>query len=160
MQKRLVIAEKPSQAQAYAAALGVKERGNGYVEGNGYIISWCYGHLAELADCAVYNAEYAKWTLKDLPIIPDTYRYTITPDKRKQFELLKTLLRSDGISEIVNACDAGREGEAIFRTVYSLAGCTKPIKRLWISSMGADMVETPWRSRSRNRDGFLAILSG
>ena len=150
MQKRLVIAEKPSQAQAYAAALGAKERGNGYVEGKGYVISWCYGHLAELADCAVYNAEYAKWTLKDLPIIPDTYRFTITPDKRKQFELLKTLLRSDGISEVINACDAGREGESIFRTVYELSGCTKPIKRLWISSMEETSI----------REGFQNLRDG
>ena len=150
MQKRLVIAEKPSQAQAYAAALGVTERGNGYVEGNGYIISWCFGHLAELADCSVYNPDYAKWMLKDLPIIPDTYRYTVTPEKRKQFEILKTLLISDGVSEVVNGCDAGREGEAIFRTVYELAGCAKPIKRLWISSMEEAAI----------REGFQNLRDG
>ena len=150
MQKRLVIAEKPSQAQAYAAALGVTERGSGYVEGSGYIISWCFGHLAELADASVYNADYAKWTLKDLPIIPDSYCYTVTPEKRKQFEILKTLLLSDGVSEVVNGCDAGREGEAIFRTVYELAGCAKPIKRLWISSMEENAI----------REGFQNLRDG
>ena len=150
MQYKLVIAEKPSQAQAYAAALGVTGRGNGFLEGSGYIISWCYGHLAELSDASVYNADYAKWNLKDLPIIPENYRFTIAPDKRKQFEILRAHLRSESVSEVINACDAGREGEAIFRTVYYLAGCTKPMKRLWISSMEENAI----------REGFQNLRDG
>ena len=150
MQSKLVIAEKPSQAQAYAAALGITGQGNGFLEGSGYIISWCYGHLAELSDASAYNADYAKWNLKDLPIIPENYRLTVAPDKRKQFEILRALLRSDSVSEVINACDAGREGEAIFRTVYHLAGCTKPMKRLWISSMEENAI----------REGFQTMRDG
>ena len=148
--KRLVIAEKPSVAKSIASALGVKERGEGYMEGNGYLISWCFGHLAELSDAATYNADYAKWKLKDLPIIPENFRFSIAPDKRNQFDVLRTLLRREDVEEVVNACDAGREGELIFRTVYHLAGCSKPMKRLWISSM----------EESAIRDGFQNLKSG
>ena len=133
--QKLVIAEKPSVAQSIAAVIGAKQKHDGYLSGNDYIVSWCLGHLAELADASAYNTDYARWNMKDLPIIPTDYRYTVAPDKRKQFDVLRELLRSPEISEVINACDAGREGELIFRTVYGMAGCTKPMKRLWISSM-------------------------
>ena len=133
--QKLVIAEKPSVAQSIAAVIGAKQKHDGYLSGNGYSVSWCLGHLAELSDASVYNTDYARWNMKDLPIIPTDYRYTVAPDKRKQFDVLRELLRSPDTSEVINACDAGREGELIFRTVYGMAGCTKPIKRLWISSM-------------------------
>ena len=132
---RLVIAEKPSVAKSLAAVLGATTRKDGYLEGNGWLVSWCLGHLAGLADAATYNPDYAKWRYDDLPILPETWRFTIAKDKRDQFDVLRTLLRREDVTEVVNACDAGREGELIFRTVYCLAGCTKPMKRLWISSM-------------------------
>ena len=147
---RLVIAEKPSVAQSIAAVLNAKQRRDGYLEGGGYIVSWCFGHLAELADAAVYNADYAKWSLKDLPIVPYSYRFTVREDKRKQFDVLRALLRREDVSEVINACDAGREGELIFRTVYCLAGCSKPMCRLWISSMEDDAI----------RDGFQQLRPG
>ena len=132
---RLVIAEKPSVAQSIAAVLGAKSRHDGYLEGGGYIVSWCFGHLAELADAAVYNADDAKWTLAALPIIPTSFRFIVHADKQKQFDILRELMRREDVAEVVNACDAGREGELIFRFVYEQADCRKPFKRLWISSM-------------------------
>ena len=147
---RLVIAEKPSVAQSIAAVLGAKSRHDGYLEGGGYIVSWCFGHLAELADAAVYNADDAKWTLAALPIIPAPFRFIIRSDKQNQFDILRELMRRVDMTEVVNACDAGREGELIFRTVYCLAGCTKPILRLWISSMEDDAI----------RSGFQQLKSG
>ena len=132
---KLVIAEKPSVAKSLAAVLGAATRKDGYLEGNGWLVSWCLGHLAGLADAATYNPDYAKWCYDDLPILPETWRFTIAKDKRDQFDVLRTLLRREDVTEVVNACDAGREGELIFRTVYCLAGCQKSMKRLWISSM-------------------------
>ena len=132
---KLVIAEKPSVAKSIASVLGAGKRENGYVEGNGYIVSWCFGHLAEFASADVYDAKYEKWSYADLPIIPDPWEYAVSRDKAQQFNLLKSLMLRADVSEVINACDAGREGEAIFRTVYNLAGCDKPMKRLWISSM-------------------------
>ena len=114
---QLVIAEKPSVAQSLAAVLGAGQRREGYLEGNGWLVSWCVGHLAELADAAAYNPAYAKWRKEDLPILPESWRFTIAKDKRDQFDVLRTLLRREDVSEVVNACDAGREGELIFRTV-------------------------------------------
>ena len=149
---RLVIAEKPSVAQSIAAVLNAKKRHDGYLEGSGYLVSWCFGHLAELADAAAYNADYAKWTMKDLPIVPMNYRFTIREDKRKQFDILRGLLRREDVSEVVNACDAGREGELIFRTVYCLAGCSKPILRLWISSMEDDAIHAGFKQLKSGRD--------
>ena len=149
---RLVIAEKPSVAQSIAVVLNAKKRHDGYLEGSGYLVSWCFGHLAELADAAAYNADYAKWTMKDLPIVPTSYRFTIREDKRKQFDILRGLLRREDVSEVVNACDAGREGELIFRTVYCLAGCSKPILRLWISSMEDDAIHAGFKQLKSGRD--------
>ena len=150
--QRLVIAEKPSVAQSIAAVIGAKQKHDGYLTGGGYAVSWCLGHLAELSDASAYNADYAKWNMKDLPIIPVSYRFTIAPDKRKQFNVLRELLRSPEISEVINACDAGREGELIFRTVYHLAGCTKPMKRLWISSMEESSIREGFQNLRPGRD--------
>ena len=132
---RLVIAEKPSVAQSLASVIGAATRKDGYLEGNGWRVSWCLGHLAGLADAHAYNPDYAKWRYDDLPILPVDWKVTVDKSKRKQFDLLKQLMNALDVTEVVNACDAGREGELIFRGVYELAGCTKPIKRLWISSM-------------------------
>lgn len=132
---KLVIAEKPSVALSLAAVLGARQRHDGYLSGNGYLVSWCYGHLAELAGADVYDEKYAKWRYDDLPILPAGWRFTLKADKAKQFELLRDLMRREDVTEVINACDAGREGELIFRTVYYMAGCTKTMKRLWISSM-------------------------
>ena len=147
---QLVIAEKPSVAQSLAAVIGATARKDGYLEGNGWLVSWCVGHLAELADAAAYNPAYAKWRKEDLPILPESWRFTIAKDKRDQFDVLRTLLRREDVSEVVNACDAGREGELIFRTVYALAGCSKPISRLWISSMEDEAI----------REGFAHLRPG
>lgn len=132
---QLVIAEKPSVARSIAAVLGATQGHEGYLTGGGSIVSWCFGHLAGLSDASAYHPDFAKWRLQDLPILPEPFQFTIAPDKQKQFAVLRELLRAPDVSEVVNACDAGREGELIFRTVYELAGCTKPMKRLWISSM-------------------------
>ena len=132
---RLVIAEKPSVAASIAAALGVKEKKDGYIEGGGYLISWCVGHLVQLAEAAAYGEQYKKWSFDSLPILPEEWQYAVDPDKGKQFKTLKELMHRADVSEVVNACDAGREGELIFRFVYEVAGCKKPMRRLWISSM-------------------------
>ena len=132
---RLVVCEKPSVAKSIAAVLDAKKREDGYLFGNGFIVSWCFGHLAELADADAYDEKYGKWRQEDLPILPDAWQYTVARDKKKQLDLLKTLMNRDDVSEVINACDAGREGELIFRTVYYLNKCRKPMKRLWISSM-------------------------
>lgn len=133
---KLVIAEKPSVAFALSKALGIKGgRKDGYIEGGGYYISWCIGHLIALAEPNLYDEKYAKWKYADLPIMPDEFKYKISGDKNKQFKVIKDLMRKKEVTEIINACDAGREGELIFRLVYNQAECKKPMKRLWISSM-------------------------
>ncbi len=132
---RLVITEKPSAAQSISAVLQAEKQEGGFFSGGDWLVSWCVGHLAELAEPAVYDPKYDKWRREDLPILPDSWRFTIRKDRRGQFDTLRTLMRREDVSEVINACDAGREGELIFRTVYHLAGCTKPVKRLWISSM-------------------------
>ena len=131
----LVIAEKPSVAQTIAAVLGAKEKKDGFLTGSGYIVSWCVGHLVGLAEAATYGEQYKKWSYDSLPILPQEWKYTVASDKEKQFKTLKELMHRADVSEVVNACDAGREGELIFRFVYEMAGCKKPMRRLWISSM-------------------------
>lgn len=131
----LVIAEKPSVAQTIAAVLGAKEKKDGFLTGNGYLVSWCVGHLVGLSEAAAYGEQYKKWSYDSLPILPQEWKYTVAADKEKQFKTLKELMHRADVSEVVNACDAGREGELIFRFVYETAGCKKPIHRLWISSM-------------------------
>ncbi len=132
---KLIISEKPSVGKSIAAVLGANERKDGYFMGNGYLVSWCFGHLAELAEAAAYDERYAKWRYEDLPILPESWQYSVARDKGKQLALLNTLMHRADVSEVINACDAGREGESIFRTVYLLNKCDKPMKRLWISSM-------------------------
>ena len=132
---KLIIAEKPSVALAIAKALNIKGSRDGYIENGEYIISWCVGHLVAAAFPEEYDAKYSKWNYADLPIIPDNFKYKIYGDKQKQFKVVKSLMSRKDVSEIINACDAGREGELIFRLVYNMANCKKPIKRLWISSM-------------------------
>ena len=132
---KLVITEKPSVAKSISAVLGADKRRDGYCEGGNYLVSWCFGHLAELASAEVYDEAYARWSREQLPIIPESWQYSVGRDKKKRLDLLTELMRRSDVTEIINACDAGREGELIFRTVYLLAGCVKPVKRLWISSM-------------------------
>ena len=132
---KLVITEKPSVAKSISAVLGADKRRDGYFEDENYLVSWCFGHLAELASAEVYDEAYARWSREQLPIIPESWQYSVGRDKKKQLDLLTELMRRSDVTEIINACDAGREGELIFRTVYLLAGCVKPVKRLWISSM-------------------------
>ena len=139
---KLVICEKPSVGAAVAAALGVTGRKDGYIEGNGYLISWCIGHLVQLSDAAAYGEQYKKWSYDSLPILPQEWKYTVAADKGKQFKILKDLMHRADVSEVVNACDAGREGELIFRFVYHQAGCKKPFTRLWISSMETDAIKS------------------
>ena len=139
---KLVICEKPSVGVSISSVMGLKSRHDGYIEGSGYIVSWCFGHLAGLANAEVYDEKYLKWRYDDLPILPGKWEYTIRKDKMKQFELLRELLNRVDVTEVINACDAGREGELIFRTVYYLSGCTKPMKRLWISSMEDSAIQT------------------
>ena len=137
---KLVISEKPSVAQSIAKVLGATSRKDGYIEGNGYIVTWCIGHLAAMANAEVYDEKYAKWRCDDLPIVPQKWEYVPEKDKAKQFDVIRELMNRDDVDEIINACDAGREGELIFRTVYYLAGCTKTMKRLWISSLEDESV--------------------
>lgn len=132
---KLVLAEKPSVAQSLAKVLGANKRCDGYLEGNGYIVSWCVGHLVELSPPEAYDETYAKWRLSDLPILPATWKYQVSASTRKQFGILKKLMKRDDVESLVCATDAGREGELIFRLVYHQAGCRKPFERLWISSM-------------------------
>ena len=132
---KLVICEKPSVAKSIASALGVTSRADGYFEGGGWLISWCIGHLVGLADAAAYDDRYKKWRYEDLPILPAPFHYVVSEEKADQFHILRSLMERPDVTELVNACDAGREGELIFRLVYEAAGCSKPFSRLWISSM-------------------------
>lgn len=132
---KLVVAEKPSVAMSYAKVLGANSRKDGYLEGNGYLVSWCIGHLVELAPPNVYDAKYVKWSIADLPILPQQWQYLVSASTKKQFGILQKLMHRPDVDSIVNSCDSGREGELIFRLVYQQAGCKKPFSRLWLSSM-------------------------
>ena len=131
----LVVAEKPSVGAAYAKVLGATNRQDGYWEGNGYLVSWCVGHLVELAPPNVYDAKYVKWSIADLPILPEKWQYLVSTSTKKQFGILQKVMNRPDVDSIVCATDAGREGELIFRLVYQQAGCKKPFSRLWLSSM-------------------------
>ena len=150
MLTRLIVTEKPSVAMRYASVLGVKGRQDGYLEGRGYLISWCFGHLWGLADADAYDPKYKKWNQTDLPILPTTWQYQLLPGSQKQMALLRRLMDREDVTEIVNACDPGREGELIFRNVYNLAQCTKPMLRLWVSSMEDEAI----------REGFARLRPG
>ena len=147
---KLVIAEKPSVAFALAKVLGAYQRQDGYMEGNGYLVSWCVGHLVGLAQPDAYDEVYKKWRRDSLPIIPKNWKWEVADDKRTQFKILKDLMFRSDVEEIICATDAGREGELIFRLVYYQAGCKKPFKRLWISSMEDDAI----------KDGFDNLREG
>ncbi len=138
---KLIIAEKPSVASTIAKVLEAKTRCDGYVEGNGYIISWCIGHLVELAQPEAYGSQLAKWDIKDLPILPTKFEFVVSDGKTEQMAVLLGLMNRDDVTEVVNGCDAGREGELIFRLVYNFAQCKKPMTRLWISSMEDSAIE-------------------
>ena len=146
MSETLIIAEKPSVAATIAAALGAKEKKDGYIAGNGCLVSWCVGHLVQLAEAAAYGEQYKKWSYDSLPILPQEWQYAVASDKGKQFKILKDLMHRADVSEVVNACDAGREGELIFRFVYEVAGCKKPMRRLWISSMEESAIKAGFAS--------------
>jgi len=147
---QLVIAEKPSVANSIADVLGANERCDGYRQGNGYIVSWCVGHLVELVQPQEYGEQYEKWNYDTLPIMPEEWKYEVKKDVKKQFDIVSKLMNSGDVSEVVCATDAGREGELIFRLAYNQAGCRKPILRLWISSM----------EESAIRDGFDNLKPG
>lgn len=148
----LVIAEKPSVANSIATVIGATNKNNGYYEGNGYIVSHCVGHLIGLANPDKYDEKYKKWNLADLPIIPKEYKYEINKATKKQFDILKSLLNNKSVNTVINACDAGREGESIFRLVYGMAGCKKQIKRLWISSMEDSAIKDGFRNLKDGRE--------
>ena len=135
MSYQLVVSEKPSTAQAYAKVLGATNRQDGYWEGNGYLVSWCIGHLVELAPPNVYDEKFVKWSVADLPILPEKWQYLVSASTKKQFGILKKLMNRPDVDSVTAATDAGREGELIFRLVYQQAGCKKPVFRLWLSSM-------------------------
>ncbi len=147
---KLVIAEKPSVAQSIAGVIGADERKDGYMEGNGYIVSWCVGHLVELAQPESYREAWKKWSYESLPMIPDKWQHELKPETAAQYKVIKGLMHETRVESIVCATDAGREGELIFRLVYEMAGCVKPIERLWISSM----------EESAIRDGFASLMPG
>lgn len=147
---KLVIAEKPSVAITISKVIGAKEKKNGYYEGNGYKVSWCVGHLIKMANPESYDKKYGKWKIEDLPIIPKKYKYELIKETKKQFGILKTLMNDNSVDVVINACDAGREGEAIFRLVYNQANCKKKMKRLWVSSMEDNAI----------REGFENLKDG
>ena len=147
---KLVIAEKPSVAQSLAKVIGANQKKDGYLEGNGYIVSWCVGHLIELANPEHYDEKYKKWRKEDLPIFPAPFSYQVTASTKKQYQVLKDLMKRSDIDSLVEATDAGREGELIFRLVYKQAGCKKPFERLWISSMEDKAI----------KDGFANLKPG
>lgn len=147
---KLVIAEKPSVAKSIAHAIGANKKTSAAFEGNGYIVSWCVGHLVCLAQPSAYSEQYEKWCINDLPIVPERYKYEVIKATKKQFNVLKALLSRSDIDSVINACDAGREGESIFRLVYLKACCKKPMYRLWISSMEDSAI----------RNGFDNLLPG
>ena len=147
---QLVIAEKPTVARSIAGVIGATEKHDGYLQGNGYLVSWCIGHLVSFADAGRYDERFKKWRYEDLPILPETWQYIIPDEKKQQFDILRSLMERPDVTGLICATDAGREGELIFRFVYQLAGCKKPFKRLWISSMEDSAI----------RDGFTHLKPG
>ena len=135
MSFQLVIAEKPSVARSIATVIGADEKQNGYWQGGGYLVSWCIGHLVSFAEAGQYDEKYCKWKYEDLPILPQPWQFIVPDEKKQQFETVRSLLNRPDVDSVTAATDAGREGELIFRFVYQMAGCTKPVKRLWVSSM-------------------------
>ena len=151
-QMKLVIAEKPSVAISIAKVIGANKKKDGYYEGNGYRVSWCVGHLIQMANPDAYDEKYAKWNMADLPIIPSDYKYEVAKATKKQFNILKKLMNGKEIDMVINACDAGREGEAIFRLVYNQVNCKKKMKRLWISSMEDSAIKEGFDNLTDGKD--------
>ncbi|BBM51869.1 DNA topoisomerase III [Leptotrichia trevisanii] len=149
---KLVIAEKPSVAISIAKVIGATKKKDGYYEGNGYKVSWCVGHLIQMANPDSYDEKYAKWNMADLPIIPREYKYEVVKATKKQFNILKKLMNGKEIDMVINACDAGREGEAIFRLVYNQVNCKKKMKRLWISSMEDSAIKEGFDNLTDGKD--------
>lgn len=149
---KLVIAEKPSVAISIAKVIGANKKKDGYYEGNGYSVSWCVGHLIQMANPDAYDEKYAKWNITDLPIIPSDYKYEVAKATKKQFNILKKLMNNKEIDMVINACDAGREGESIFRLVYNEAKCKKKMKRLWISSMEDSAIKEGFDNLTDGKD--------
>ena len=147
---QLVIAEKPTVARSIAGVIGATEKHDGYLQGNGYLVSWCIGHLVSFADAGRYDERFKKWRYEDLPILPEMWQYIIPDEKKQQFDILRSLMENPDVTGLICATDAGREGELIFRFVYQMAGCKKPFKRLWISSMEDSAI----------RDGFAHLKPG
>ena len=147
---KLVLAEKPSVAMSLSKVIGANQRGDGYMEGNGYLVSWCVGHLVELSQPEAYDEKYAKWRYDDLPILPEHWQYQVSASTKKQFGILKKLMQRKDVESLICATDAGREGELIFRLVYHQCGCKKPVERLWISSMEDSAI----------REGFQKLRPG
>ena len=147
---KLVLAEKPSVAMSLSKVIGANQRGDGYMEGNGYLVSWCVGHLVELSQPEAYDEKYAKWRYDDLPILPEHWQYQVSVSTKKQFGILKKLMQRKDVESLICATDAGREGELIFRLVYHQCGCKKPVERLWISSMEDSAI----------REGFQKLRPG
>ena len=150
--RTLVISEKPSVAISISKVLGATKKKGGYYEGNGYIVSWCIGHLIQMANPERYDEKYAKWNIEDLPIIPSEYKYEIMKPTKKQFNILKKLMNDKDVKFVINACDAGREGESIFRLVYLQANCKKKMKRLWISSMEDSAIKEGFDNLKEGKD--------
>ena len=150
--RTLVISEKPSVAISISKVLGATKKKDGYYEGNGYKVSWCVGHLIQMANPDSYDEKYAKWNIEDLPIIPSEYKYEIMKPTKKQFVILKKLMNDKEIDTVINACDAGREGEAIFRLVYLQASCKKKMKRIWISSMEDNAIKEGFENLKEGKD--------
>ena len=149
---KLVIAEKPSVAISIAKVIGATKKKDGYYEGNGYKVSWCVGHLIQMANPDSYDEKYAKWNMVDLPIIPKEYMYEVAKSTKKQFAILKKLMNDKEIDTVINACDAGREGESIFRLVYNQVNCKKKMKRLWISSMEDSAIKEGFDNLTDGKD--------
>lgn len=149
-QMKLVLAEKPSVAMSLSKVIGANQRGDGYMEGNGYLVSWCVGHLVELSQPEAYDKKYAKWRYDDLPILPEHWQYQVSASTKKQFEILRKLMQRKDVESLICATDAGREGELIFRLVYHQCGCKKLVERLWISSMEDSAI----------REGFQKLRPG
>ncbi|HFH9169749.1 TPA: DNA topoisomerase 3 [Streptococcus agalactiae] len=152
MEHILVIAEKPSVAISIAKVIGATKKKDGYYEGNGYKVSWCVGHLIQMANPDAYDKKYAKWNISDLPIIPKQYKFEVAKATKKQFNILKKLMNDKEIDTVINACDAGREGESIFRLVYNEAKCKKKMQRLWISSMEDSAIKEGFSNLKNGED--------
>ena len=149
---KLVICEKPSVAQSVSAVLNAKQRRDGFTQGEGFIVTWCYGHLVDLAEPAAYGEQYKRWSRNLLPILPDKWKYTASADKKKQLDVIRSLMSRTDVETVICATDAGREGELIFRLVYDFCKCKKPVQRLWISSLEDSAIRKGFDSLRPARD--------